>query len=491
MACGPKYDAGPVPAEVAKAPVRLVSQLDPSAPNITLQAMIDAGSARDRPGQEGLASLTARALVEAGAGDRSSDAVRDALYPLGTGFELRVDRDWVTLRLTCHRDHAALCVELFADALTAPRFEEDAVLRLRDEAIYAVTDGLLGDEEALGEAALHAVLFDGHPYAHPPTGRAGTLEVLGPDQLRAFHQATYARSTVVAGAGGALSAEGLADLSARLEALPSRLVGKNVMFQPTPADSRTLTVVRTSTPVTGFHLAHPLDIGRDHPDWPALHLALTALGAHRQSFGRLFRTLRTDRGLNYGTYAYVEAYRERRGSSRPDPGGLRLHRHFSLWLRPTSLDNGAFALKLAIDELEALVETGLTQDELDEVRQHLVNSAPTLATRPTMRLAYALEAAATGTPDLLDTLPDAVGDLDLPTVNDVIARHLDPSRLRIVAVSGDADALVSALQGDAPTPIVYADLEPGAEQVARDVEIAAKALEIAEAWTVDGDGLFR
>ena len=206
LGCAPKYDPGSIPVDEARAPVDMVTQLDSEAPNVYLQAMVRAGSASDRPGREGLAALTARALTEGGAGERTADDVRNALYPLGTSFDLRVDREWVTLRLTCHRDHASTCVDLFTDALVAPRFDEDAVGRLRDDATYAVTDGLLANEEALGEAALQAVLFEGHPYQHPPRGRAGSLEVLSAEDLRTFHQEHYLRSTVFVGVGGAIDA---------------------------------------------------------------------------------------------------------------------------------------------------------------------------------------------------------------------------------------------------------------------------------------------
>ena len=249
--------------------------------------------------------------------------------------------------------------------------------------------------------------------------------------------------------------------------------------------------MRSDSPVTGAHFGHGLELERTHPDWPAVHLALTALGAHRQSFGRLFRILRTDRGLNYGTYAYVEAYQERGGSSRPDPGNLRSDPHFSLWIRPTSVDNGPFAIKLALAELERLVAEGLTAEELDAVKDNVQNGMPTMAAEPAMRLAYALDAVATGTPDLITWLPESIAALDVETVNAALAEHLDPENLRIVAVSGDPEGLTTALTGDAPTPITYADVVPGESQAARDAEIAGRDIGIDEAWTVDGDGQFR
>ena len=77
-ACAPKRAPGPVPVERMREPVRLVTMPDPKSPNIYLQAIVHAGSALDRAGEEGLAHLTASALVDAGAGERSADEVREA-----------------------------------------------------------------------------------------------------------------------------------------------------------------------------------------------------------------------------------------------------------------------------------------------------------------------------------------------------------------------------------------------------------------------------
>ena len=121
LACAPKIDVGPVPVDVAAAPVRMLEQPDATSPDVYLAAIVSAGSAWDPAGQEGLADLTARAMVEAGAGSRSGQAVRDTLYPTGHAIDVVVEREFTSFRLTCHHDQAKLCADVFADVLTAPR----------------------------------------------------------------------------------------------------------------------------------------------------------------------------------------------------------------------------------------------------------------------------------------------------------------------------------------------------------------------------------
>lgn len=494
-ACAPKIPVGPVAADDAERPARFVELPDPTSPNVYLQAVIRAGSAWDPVGREGLAALVAQSLIDAGAGGRSSSEVRDALYPTGNAFDLVVDRELVSVRLRCHRDHAALCADLFADAILEPSFDPGDVQRLREAAEYAVGDELLSSEEALGHEFFDAVLWEGHPYGHPVRGRGGALPTLTPDHARAFHARHYVRSQVVLGIAGAWPEGTVEALKERFAALPGGLPPELPLQRALPVEGRSVAIVDVGdgSSVTGFHFGHPVALDRNHPDFPALTLAMTALGAHRQSFGRLFRTLRTARGLNYGTYAYVEAYTQRGWTSLPENGVVRRQNHFYTWVRPTSLDNGPFALRLALAEVERLDQHGLEPQEFEDVRDYLQGWVPTLAQDPGRRLAFALDAEAAGTPDLLTALPSALEQLTLEAANEAIARHLDPANLKIVAVTGDPEGLRARLLGAEPTPIVYRDVAPDAAQTARDLEVASwpLGLEPDDVWVVDAQGLFR
>ncbi len=492
-ACAPKFPAGPIAIDVAKEPVRVVELAEESSPNVYFQALIAAGSAHDPVGFEGVAHLTARGLAEAGAGEHTSQQVRDLLYPTGNALQVSAAREWISIRLRCHRDHQQLCAEVFADALTAPRFDGTDLIRLREEAVYDVSDGLLSDEETLGQEVLEAVVFEGHPYGHPVKGRAGTLPLIDAEDVSAFYKAHYVRQSVWLGLAGSFSEETRNTLVARLNELPGERAPELVLQRPVKVEGRSLQIVATQTEVTGFHFAHPLDVTRADPDWAALSIAMTALGAHRQSFGRLFRILRTARGLNYGDYAYVEPFIQRGWSSLPEQGVLRRQPYFYVWIRPTSVDNGPFALRLAVAEVERIVADGLEAEELDDVREYLRGYMPLLAQDPGRRLAYAMDAAATGTPNPIEAIPEALQTLTLEDINEALTRHIHPADLRIVAVTGDAEGLKKRLLEETSTPIVYNDVEPEQEQTDRDAEAAEWPLGLTEevVWIAPAEGIFQ
>lgn len=490
LACAPKVDRGPTLLErAADAPAWV--ELGGDGPNVYYQAVIRAGSGYDPDDQHGLAALTAHAMVEAGAGENTAQQIREALFPTANAFEVVVGRDLVSLRLRCHRDHAVLCAGLFADALVRPTFRPADVDRLRDQAQRAVTDDLAASEEALGEEVFHAAIYEAHPYGHPVQGRAGTLALLDADDLAAFHRRHYLRATVTFGTAGAVPDEARALLQQAQQALPVAAAPELLLPLPHQPEGRELVVIDTDNAVTGFHLGHPLEVDRNHEDWAALKVALAAFGRHRHSGGRLFRTLRTARGLNYGTYAYSEPFTQRGWSKLPENARTQQQQHFFLWIRPTSVENGPFALKLALAELTELVEHGLTQDELDTWKQHLSRFAPLEAVDPGRRLAYALDAAVTSTPNPIELVPRLVPDLTLEQVNDAIRRHLHPDDLVIVAVTGEGEKLAEALGEGMVTPIVYADVEPGPAQAEQDDTVSRTDLDIRTVHHQPAEGLFR
>jgi len=481
VGCAPVIDAGPIPAVRAAAPVRTLTLPATDGEVVYLAAMVAAGSARDPVGHEGIAALTARALADAGAGDRDARAVRDALYTVGTELTVHADRDWVSLRMSCPALAVTACVDLFADALVVPRFDSADVTRLRDDAVYAVTTGLLTDEEALAHAAFEGLLFEGHPYGNPVRGRGGALAALDPDDARAFHRTQYVRESVLVGLAGAWTADAKLHLETRLQSLPTDRHPDVPVRTPPAVTGRSLLGIDTETPVTGFVLGHPIAVDRAHPDYAAMWVATTALGSHRQTFGRLFRALRTDRGLNYGDYAYIEPH-----------GALPQHHpRFQMWIRPTSVENGPFALKLAVLELERWASAGLDEEELEATRAWLSRTLPLAVRDPDRQLAQALRAAASGVDLSVAAQRSALGAVTLSSVNAALATHIRPDDLLMVAVSGEADALVAALTEDAATPIVYSDVTPDAAAAERDEVVSQSDVQLQEAWTRPAQGVFR
>jgi len=133
-------------------------------------------------------------------------------------------------------------------------------------------------------------------------------------------------------------------------------------------------IVRKETRATAISLGHPIEVTRAHPDFAALSVARAWLGEHRSSQGRLFRCIRELRGLNYGDYAYIEAFPHGMFQFFPSPNVARRAQLFEIWIRPVAPENAQMALRIALHELDRLVEQGLTAEALDSTREYLMKN---------------------------------------------------------------------------------------------------------------------
>jgi len=502
--CWWKAAPGPAAFETAAAPVVPVGVMA-DGPITYLQVTVAAGTAREPVGQQGVSWLTAHLLRDGGAGDRSPEEVEALLDALGTDVEVVVDRELITLRTRCLHEDVGTLAGLLADMVLRPRLDPVTFRRLRDAQVDHLERGVLSSDEDLGMTVLEDWVFEGHPYGHPLQGRAGTLPVLELDAVEAFLEDRYVRSAVTLGiAGPAVRAdgridpagpggEGLVALRDALSTLAPRQSASTTPRRLPATPGRELLVVEASTESTGIHFGHGLDLSRDHEDWPALVLAFTAFGEHRQSHGRLYRELRGARGLNYGDYAYVEVYRQVGWSATRETGTARFQNLFYTWLRPTSPENGPFALKAAVSMVEDLVAEGLGPEEFATTRDYLKGRVALWADHPGRRLGWAVEADALGLPDPIDTLPAALDGLTMEGVNAALERHIRPDELRIVVVTGDGEAFLSAVLGEGPTPRVRPDEAPAvaSSEAAQDAAWADLDLGLDRARVVGTDALLR
>ncbi|MBX2803091.1 MAG: hypothetical protein KTR31_35755 [Myxococcales bacterium] len=449
IACAPHIDPGPIPAVEAQRPVRVLVGAPSPDTHVYLTAVAGAGSARDPIGREGLAHLVARSLVHAGAGARSASEVRSALYPTAAAFAVDVGREWVALRLVCPVEHGPLCVELFTDALVAPRFDNGDWLWLRDDAIRQLTSGPLARSEELGSEALDLLLFEGHPYGHAPLGRTGVLPTLRRAEAQAFHAAHYVRENVLVGIAGAADEALRGALEQGLARLPPTRAPELPLVAPPTSTGRALVALQLpagsaeegSDAGTAFHLGHPIEVGPGHPDFPALLLGTTALASD---------TLQVS----------IEPVLE-------EPAALRRRmQRLVVEVAPAAASEGPATLRGALEALEAWVQHGVTEEELQRARTWVAASLSLRAPDPASRLQLAVEVAAAATHSPLDMAD--IEDVDLEAVNDAIGRHARLEDLRIVAVSVDAEGLVASLNGASDDPF-----------------------ELQDTWVLPAEGVFR
>jgi zinc protease len=450
--------ANPFAVEPLKSfgPMEVVKLADPAAPAVELRAAFLAGAADDPPGKEGLTALTTRLIVEGGTQRLTASQLLDALYPLAGRLSSEADEELTLFNGRVHADKAPAFIELFAEVLTQPRLDARELERLRSQALNSVRNRLRGEnDEELSKVALEALLFPGHPYRHFNGGTEAGLAAITLDDVRAHARAVFTKDRLILGLAGPVDGKLEALLKDKLAALPD--TGRaRAPLPPTPGIERRTWILKRDTQSTAaaFGLAWPLR--RGHPDFAAVTLGLSYLGQHRQAHGVLFTELREKRGMNYGTYAYAEAFQQDRGSSQARPNVTRAAQYFSVWVRPVESKNAVFATRAVLHSLGKTLGEPLPEAPFETARGFLIGFSRAGEQTAARRLGMAIDERLYGAAASGEGWREALGKLTRDEVQAALKRHLDPARLNFVFVTRDAEGLKAALASGVPSPIAYA-----------------------------------
>jgi zinc protease len=237
-------------------------------------------------------------------------------------------------------------------------------------------------------------------------------------------------------------------------------------------------IVEKDTRATAISLGHPISVTRSSPDFAALWVARTWLGEHRASMSHLYQRIREIRGMNYGDYAYIEAFPRGMFQFFPDPNIARQAQIFEIWIRPVVPDNAHMALRIAIAELDKLVTNGLSEDDFKRTRDYLMKNVYVMTATQNQQIGYALDSKWYGMGDFATTMRDRLSKLTREDVNRAIRQNLSAKDLQIVIITKDAAGLRDKLLSDALSPIKY-DGDKPAELLEEDKVIGARKLGIS------------
>ncbi|MBT0780069.1 pitrilysin family protein [Paracoccus sp. pheM1] len=325
---------------------------DHSIPFTALSLMFRGGASLDAPGKRGQMSLMT-ALLEEGAGEMDSVQYAEAVEGLGAQNRFDVGDDALTVNtrmLTENRDQAA---ELLRQALAEPRFDPDAVERVRAQ-LQAVIRSEATSPNAIASKELARLAWGEHPYATSINGTRETVAALTRDDLVAARDRILARDRVVVAAAGDITAEELGKLiDAVLGGLPEQ------GSAPLPDRARLqltggVTVIDWDSPQTVVSFAQP-GLPMSDPDYFAAFVADHILGGGGFS-SRLMDEIREKRGLTYGVSTglangvYGETWQ----------GGMA-----------SANDKVAEAVGLIRQEWDRFAKGGVTEKELADAKTYL------------------------------------------------------------------------------------------------------------------------
>ena len=424
---------------------------------VSFRIMFNVGSAADPKGKEGVAALTAAMLAKGGSRKMTYEQITQALYPTATSFKWQADKEMTVFMGETHIDNLQQCYQIMAEMLLAPGWREDDFTRLKAEAIEFLKVTLrLNNDEELGKEALYNFIYEGHVYGHHNLGTIESLQTLTLEDAKNFYRNNYTLANLVIGLAGGYPKTFPEKVESDFAAsLPAGKPMEVASSQPAKIEGLEMRVIKKDTRGVAISFGFPIPVTRADADWPALFIVQTYLGQHRSTNSYLLQATRQKRGLNYGTYAYIEYFPRGMFQFHVDPNLARRQQIFQVWIRPVEPQNGLFTLRLALYELKKLVDKGMSQESFETTRQFLANFVNTLTDTQDAQLGYALDSQFYGVAGFNEYVRDSLSKLKLEDVNRVIKRYLQADDVKIVVVARDAEGFRDAAVANKPSPITY------------------------------------
>ena len=335
--------------------LRVIVKPNPAVELVSMRLSFLGGLLAEDEDTQGINSMLAE-MLERGTEQRSAAQFAAAVEDIAGGVGGFSGRNSFGLVGGFLSDSLDTGLELFADALLHPAFDEGELEKLRRDTLAALDRR----EDQLAQKAFELFateLYPGHPYRFTTIGSRESVSSLTTNDLRAFYE-KYAVPT-----NGVLAVVGNVDPERFIEALGAQLAdweaSEKVELPPrqmpaAPDAPREASIQKGKNQVhiiVGFP-----GLSVSDPDLAALDVLTQVLAGQG---GRLFLELRDKRSLAYSVSAFsIEGL---------DPGSFGLY----IASAPDKLEEAEQGLR---DELAKVLDNTITEDELERARNYLIGS---------------------------------------------------------------------------------------------------------------------
>ncbi len=319
-------------------------------------AFKNAGSAYDPKGKEGLASMAA-ALLDEGAGDLNATAFKKRLEDLAIKLEINTDDDILTIKLKTMKEHSAEALNLLRMVLTSPRFDDDAIERVRQQMLTVIASRKESPDYQASQA-FSRLFFGKHPYSRDELGTPESLATITQKDLKDYVANHINRMELIIAAVGDLRPASVKDMcDTYLVGLP--LTTQTSTEIPDFSDWPKASTETINRPIEqSVVMFGQKGVKRDDPDFYPAFVMNYILGEGGFA-SRLMTEVREKRGLAYTVST-----------------GLNTYQHTGIIGGYVATKNRKVheSISLIQQEFAKLQKDGVTEEEVQTAKDYLTGS---------------------------------------------------------------------------------------------------------------------
>ena len=265
---------------------------------VEIQTLIRGGVQNYAANKAGIESLSMSALTECGTAKDDKNSFKNKLDKVSAQVYGSAGKDYSTFTLNCIQSDFETVWPLYADALTAPRFDEKEFDRIKQDAINQLKAQASQPDYAINKLAKETA-FAGKDYAKAPEGTEENVKALTATETKAYYSSILTRSRLLIVIVGELDKETIENkVQGLLAAIPAgqAFTLKKESYSPaknTFTEEKKDFATNYIQGVTGGPLPGT-------PDFNAFRIAMQIL------YDRHFLEVRTNNGLSYAPYTYFD-----------------------------------------------------------------------------------------------------------------------------------------------------------------------------------------
>ena len=326
-----------------------------TVPLIALRFAFLGGSTQDPAGKEGRANFLT-AMLDEGAGEMDSQTFQEAMEDIAMRLRFEESRDnfyGSFQTLTENRDKAADLLKL---ALTKPRFDKDAIERIRRQ-IKANLAYALKDPRRVASRAWFETAFPNHPYGRPSDGTMESIDAITAKDLEDYRASVFTKSNLKVVIVGDINEQEAGKL---LDHVFGDLSDKSNLVEvpkTAPVSGSLQKVIDMPVPQS-VAVFGTKGLARKDPDFlPAFVLNHIIGGGGFSS--KLMEEVREKRGLAYSVYSYLSPFDSA-----------------AIFMGSVATKNESIAKSLDVIRgvLKQMAEVGPTEEDLENAKNYLMGS---------------------------------------------------------------------------------------------------------------------
>jgi predicted Zn-dependent peptidase len=277
----------------------IVTDPMPQLQSVAMGMWVNCGGRHETAGIMGVSHMLEHMAFK-GTKRRSARDIAVEIEAVGGFLNAYTSREQTAFHARVLKADVPLGIDLLADILTAPAFEQSELERERQVVLQEIGQARDTPDDIVFDH-LQSAAYPDQPMGWPILGSEQTVSAFTQDDLRAYMGANYRAGGMTFIASGAVEHAAVVELVEQHfkglvtgpapRALPARYVGSDL---------------RVEEDLEQIHATYAFPgVASDDPDIYTAQVYATALGGGMSS--RLFQEARENRGLCYSIYAFAQA----------------------------------------------------------------------------------------------------------------------------------------------------------------------------------------